>query len=67
MRTLSDQLNDTYAKFCSPSEHLAVDEVTVLFRRRVIFKQYIPKKNKCFAIATYELCNITSYTYNMKV
>jgi hypothetical protein len=32
----------TYSKFYSPSEHLAVDEVIVLFRGRVIFKQYIP-------------------------
>jgi len=30
--TLFDQINNTYAKFYSPSEHLAVDEVTVLFK-----------------------------------
>jgi hypothetical protein len=38
MRILFDQLNDKYAKFYSSSEHLAMDEVTALFRRRFIFK-----------------------------
>jgi hypothetical protein len=34
MKTLFDQLN--YTKFYSPSEHLAVDELIVLFKGRVI-------------------------------
>jgi hypothetical protein len=32
MRTLFDQLSGTYNKFFSPSEHLAVDEVSVPFK-----------------------------------
>jgi hypothetical protein len=44
IRFLSDMLNDTYAKFYSPSEHLAVNEFIVLFKGRVVLKQYIPKK-----------------------
>jgi hypothetical protein len=42
---VSDLLNDANSKYFAPSEHLAVDEVTVIFKGRVIFKQYIPKKN----------------------
>jgi hypothetical protein len=42
--SLSDTLSNSYAKFYNPSEHLSVDEVIVLFKGRVIFKQYIPKK-----------------------
>jgi len=42
----------THAKHCSPTEHLAVDEIIVLFKWRVIFKQYIPKKHKEFVIKT---------------
>jgi hypothetical protein len=38
MRNLSDQISDTYIKFYSPDELLAVDEVIMLLRRRVIFK-----------------------------
>jgi hypothetical protein len=44
IRTVFDKLNETYAKFYNPSEHSAADEVTVKFKNRVIFRQYIPKK-----------------------
>src|SRR5215471_10394447 len=50
LRTVFDKLNDSYAKFYNPSEHLAVDEVIVTFKGRVIFRQYIPKKRKRFGI-----------------
>jgi hypothetical protein len=45
--TIFDKLNDVYAKYYSPTEHLAV-KVTVLFMGRVIFRQYVPKKHKQF-------------------
>jgi len=60
-------LNKKFSKFYSPSEHLAVDEVIVKFKGRVIFQQYIPKKHKCFGIKIYKLCDETGYTYDMKV
>jgi hypothetical protein len=41
MRSVFDKLNDSYAKYCSPSEHLAVGEIIVLFKDRVFFKHYI--------------------------
>jgi hypothetical protein len=50
MRTIFDMLNDAYAKYYSLTEHLAVDEIIVFFKGRVVFKQYIPKKHKCFGI-----------------
>jgi len=37
MRTLFDQLNDSYAKFYSQSKCLGMNEVIVLFRNRVFF------------------------------
>jgi hypothetical protein len=42
IRTVFDTLNQAYAKFCNPSEHLALDEVIVKFKCRVIFRQYAP-------------------------
>jgi len=36
------------AKFYNPSEHLAEDEIIVKFKGRVVFRQYIAKKRKCF-------------------
>ena len=65
MRNLFEILNEKFSKFCSPSEHLAVDEVIVLYKGKVIFRQYIPKKNKSFWIKIYKLCDDTGYTYEM--
>jgi len=56
-----------YAKFYNPSENLAVEEVIVKFKGRVSFRQYIPKKRKCFIIKMYKLCDESGYTYNMRV
>jgi len=67
LRTVFDKLNEAYAKFYNPSEHLAVDEVIVKFKGRVIFRQYIPKKRKCFGIKIYKLCNESGYTHDMRV
>jgi hypothetical protein len=46
------KLNDSYAKYTknySPTKHLAVDEITVVLKGTVTFKQYIPKKQRSFA------------------
>jgi len=62
-----DKLNKAYAKFYNHSEHLAVDEVIVKFKGTGIFKQYIPKKRKCFSIKIYKLCYESGYTYDTRV
>ena len=67
MWNLFEILNQKFSKFYNPSEHLAVDEVTVLYKGRVIFRQYIPKKHKRFGIRIYKLCDETEYTYDMTV
>jgi hypothetical protein len=67
LRTIFDTLNQAYAKFCNPSEHLAVEEVIVKFKGRVIFKQYMPKKRECFGIKIYKVCDESGYTYDMGV
>ena len=67
LRTVFDKLNDAYAKFYNPSEHLAVDEVIVKFKDRVIFRQYIPKKRKHLGIKIYKLCDESGYMYDMRV
>jgi hypothetical protein len=67
MRTIFEKVNDAYAKYYIPTEHLAIDEVIVLFKVRVTFKQYIPKKHKRFGIKIYKLCDSLGYSYNMTV
>jgi len=44
-----------------------VDKVIVKFKGRVIFRQYILKKRKCFGIKIYKLCDKSGYTYDMRV
>lgn len=60
-------LNRTFSKCYNPSENLATDEIIVLFKGRVICRQYIPKKHKCCSIKVYKFCDSTVYTYAMKV
>jgi hypothetical protein len=43
---LVDKLNDSYAKYYSLTKHLAVGEIIVLFKGRVIVKHYTSKKHK---------------------
>jgi hypothetical protein len=67
MRGIFDKLSNSYAKYYSLTEHLAVDEIIVLFKGRVIFKRYIPKKCKQIGIKLYKLSNSKGYTYNMTI
>ena len=67
IRDLFEMLNHTFSKFYNPSENMAVDEVIVSFKGRVIFKQFIPKKRKRFGIKVFKLCDSTGYTNDMKV
>jgi ribosomal protein L21E len=60
-------LNVACSKFYNPSEHLAIDEVIVLFKVKDSFKQYIPKKHKRFGIKIYKLSDRTGHTYDMEV
>ena len=43
MRNLFEILNEKFLKFYSLSEHLAIDEVIVLYKGSVIFEQYNPR------------------------
>jgi hypothetical protein len=64
IRTIFDTLNDAYEKYYNPSEHLAVDEITVKFKGRVFFREYIPKKHTRFGIKIFKLCDATGYIYD---
>ena len=67
LRTVFDNLNEAYAKFYNPSEHLAVDKVIVKLKGRVICRQYISKKRKCSASKfTNSVMNL-GITYDMTV
>ena len=64
---LFDLRNNKFCELYSPTEHLAVDEVIVLYKGRVVFRQYIPMKYKRFGIKIYKLCDSLVYNYDMSV
>ena len=63
--SIFDKLSDSCAKFYSPTEHLGVDEIIVLFKVRVVFTQRITNKHKHLGVKLYKLCDYKGYTYNM--
>jgi hypothetical protein len=67
MTDLFEILRTKFLEFYNPSEHLAVDEVIVKCKGRVVLKQYILKKRKCFCIKMFKQCDSTGYTYDMNV
>ncbi|PNF42631.1 hypothetical protein B7P43_G01270 [Cryptotermes secundus] len=67
IRTIFDTLNDAHEKYYNPYEHLAIDKIIVKYKWRVVFRQYIPKKHKCFRIKIFKICDAAGYTYDMKV
>jgi len=67
MQNLFEILNKTFTQFYSPSEHLAIDEVTVLFKGRVIFQQYVHQTHISFGMKIYKIRDKTGYTYDMTV
>lgn len=42
-----------------------MDEAILLFEEKIISKQHISKKHKCFCTTIYKVSGITGYTYNM--
>jgi len=64
---LFDLRSNKFCELYNPTEHLAADEVIVLYEGIVVFRQYIPKKHKRFGMKIYKLCNSLGYTYDMGV
>jgi hypothetical protein len=61
--TYFEIIRTNFSKCYNPSKHVAVDEVLVKFKGRIVFKQYIPKKHKHFGIKMFKLCDSTGYIY----
>jgi len=67
IRDLFEIIGMNFSKFYNPSELLAVDEVIVKFKGKILFNQYILKKCKRFSIKMFKLRDSTGYTYDMNV
>jgi len=61
------QFSNSYVKYYLPTKNLAVYVIIVLFKGRVNFEQYIPKKHKQFGMKVYRLCDSKGYAYKITV
>jgi hypothetical protein len=61
MRTKFDKFSDLYVKYYSPTECLSAVEIIVIFKARVVIKQYMPKKYRWFGIKVYRLSDYWMY------
>jgi hypothetical protein len=46
LQRVFEYLNSRFAALYNPTEHLAIDEVIVKFKAKLVFRQFIPKKRK---------------------
>jgi hypothetical protein len=61
-----DKLSDSYAKYYSPAEHFAFDEIIVLFEGAIYFET-IPEKHKQFGITSCVSLRYFRHTYSTTV
>ncbi|XP_035825850.1 piggyBac transposable element-derived protein 4-like [Aplysia californica] len=50
-----------------PGQDTAIDESLLLWKGRLLFKQYIPLKRARFGIKSFMLCDSSGYTYRFRV
>lgn len=50
-----------------PEQHISIDEELLLWKGRLVFKQYIPLKRARFGIKMFSLCETTGYLWNSYV
>jgi len=63
-----EHLCNLFQNAFTPSQYVAVDKSLLLWKSRLRWKQYIPKKCSRFSIKTYELrYSITGYFWNFLV
>ena len=55
IRDIMNMLKEKFNTVYYPPEHITVDESLVLFKGRLLFKQYIKSKRSRFGIKFYEL------------
>ena len=64
---LIDHLNNTMSKIYCPDENLSLDESTVQWRGRLIFRQYMKNKRHKYGVKLYELCESTGIIFRKSI
>jgi len=56
LRTIHNKITDCFMEVRSPGREVSIDEELMLWRGRLIFRQYIPCKSHKYGIKLYMLC-----------
>jgi len=62
-----DALVSRFQAAYTPEKELSIDESMVLWRYRLLFRQYIPGKRHKYGVKLYMLCESSGYVWNMMV
>lgn len=67
IRPLVDELFEKFQTVYTPDVKLSLDEELMLWKGRLIFKQYLPLKRARFGIKIFCLCESSGYTYRFRI
>ena len=67
VQPLLDHLETKFQEVYVPPEIVSVDESLLLFKGRLLFKQYIPLKRSRFGIKVFLSCALSGYTNKFRV
>ncbi|XP_069193727.1 piggyBac transposable element-derived protein 4-like [Procambarus clarkii] len=57
VRKVFSDLRGNFRDYFVPGQNVVIDELLVLFKGRLAFKQYIPSKRHCFGLKFFMLCD----------
>jgi hypothetical protein len=67
IRALITQLNTKFEEVYIPSEYISLDESLLIWKGRLLFKQYVPMKRARYGIKQSVVAEDTGYVYRIKV
>ena len=67
LRSLLDDLAEKFMKFYTPFQSIALDESLLLYKGRLLFRQYLPAKRSRFGIKIYSVCDQNGYVFRFRV
>jgi hypothetical protein len=66
VKPVFDHLIHKFSESYIPKDQLSIDESLLLWKGRLGWKMYIPKKRSCFGMESFKLCEAkTGYAWNM--
>lgn len=67
LRAIHEALLSRFQAAYTPQKELSIDESMVLWRGRLLFRQYIPGKRHKYGVKLYMLCESSGYVWNVLV